>query len=218
MFSDVRRGDAGLVSEWFRKLTSPRRLPPRAPTTRGKSCTEHTVSSTVQEDAIDLVLDEREYQDSRWGNTFDLTNTPEDWCRYIRDYCAGAGRSAGYNFAKRMQKVAALGLAALKICIQKGEDPNDEIFEEPTPRAAAYNAIDTERDYQDAMKVGPDGRTDGLQKSVGDYLTLIRVYSARADEAYSGAPGNEPAVHMIRKVAGIAVQCLEVHGAPRREV
>ena len=68
------------------------------------------------------------------------------------------------------------------------------------------------------MKVGPDGRTDGLQKSVGDYLTLIRVYSARADEAYSGAPGNEPSLHMIRKVAGIAVQCLEVHGAPRREV
>ena len=68
------------------------------------------------------------------------------------------------------------------------------------------------------MKVGPDGRTDGKEKSVGDYLTLIRVYSARADESYSGAPGNEPALHMIRKVAGIAVQCLEVHGAPRREV
>jgi hypothetical protein len=177
--------------------------------------TEHTVSSTVQEDAVDLVLAEREYQDSRWGNTFDLTNTPEDWCRYIRDYCAGDGRSAGYSFAKRMKKVAALGLAALEICIQRGEvDDNTE----PTPRAAAYNAIDTERDYQDAMKVGPDGRTDGFPKSVGDYLTLIRVYSARADEAYSGAPGDEPALHMIRKVAGIAVQCLEVHGAPRREV
>ena len=101
----------------------------------------------------------------------------------------GSGRSAGYPFAKRMQKVAALGLAALEISLQKGEDPNDEIFEEPTPRAAAYNAIDTERDYQNAMSVGPDGRTDGLQKSVGDYLTLIRVYSARADEAYSGTRG-----------------------------
>ena len=94
----------------------------------------HTVSSTVQEDAIDLILDEREYQDEKWGGSaFDLTNTPEDWCRYIRDYSSGAGRSAGYPFAKRMQKVAALGLAALEICIQKGEDPNDEIFEEPTP-------------------------------------------------------------------------------------
>jgi hypothetical protein len=84
-------------------------------------------------------------------------------------------------------------------------------------RPDVYLAIDGERDYQDAMKVGPDGRTDGRQKSVGDYLTLIRVYSAKADSAYGGSPGDAPALHEIRKIAAIAVQCLEVHGAPSRQ-
>lgn len=83
-------------------------------------------------------------------------------------------------------------------------------------RSEVYAAIDSERDYQDDMQVGPDGRTDGRQKSVGDYLTLVRVYSQKADEAYSGSPGDEAALHVIRKIAGIAVQAMEVHGAPRR--
>jgi len=83
-------------------------------------------------------------------------------------------------------------------------------------RKIAYAAIDGERDYQDAMKVGPDGRTDGRQKSVGDYLTLIRTYSNKADAAYAGRPGDTPALHEIRKIAAIAVQCLEVHGSPLR--
>jgi hypothetical protein len=29
-------------------------------------------------------------------------------------------------------------------------------------------------------------------------------------------PGNEPALHQIRKIAGIAVNCMEKHGAPYR--
>lgn len=83
-------------------------------------------------------------------------------------------------------------------------------------RERVYDVIDGERAYQDAMKVGPDGRTDGRQKSVGDYLTLIRVYSAKADAAYSGSPGDVPSLHEIRKIAAIAVQCMEVHGAHPR--
>lgn len=84
------------------------------------------------------------------------------------------------------------------------------------PREMVYRAINEERDYQDNMKVGPDGRTDGRIKSVGDYLTLIRVYSAKADNDYSGCPGDVEALHQVRKIAAIAVQCMEVHGAERR--
>lgn len=84
-------------------------------------------------------------------------------------------------------------------------------------RQEVYAAIDGERDYQDEMKVGPDGRTDGRQKSVGDYLTLIRDYSVKGDAAYTGSPGDLPALHVIRKIAGICVQALEVHGAPLRK-
>jgi hypothetical protein len=86
-----------------------------------------------------------------------------------------------------------------------------------TPRDQVYRIIDGERYYQDCLGVGPDGRTDGRQKSVGDYLTLIRDYSVKADAAYTGAPGDTPALAVIRKIAGICVQAMEVHGAPFRE-
>jgi hypothetical protein len=86
-----------------------------------------------------------------------------------------------------------------------------------TERSSVYQAIDGERDYQDEMQVGPDGRTDGRDKSVGDHLTLIRVYSAKADAAYSENPGDLPAIHEIRKIAALAVRCMEDHGAPARK-
>ncbi len=85
-------------------------------------------------------------------------------------------------------------------------------------RRKVYELIDGERKYQDALQVGPDGRTDGEPKSVGDYLTLIRCLSARADEAYYGKPGNEPSLDQVRKIAAVAIQCMEVHGAPPRMV
>lgn len=85
--------------------------------------TAHSVYSNEQEDAIDLVLDERRYQDSKWGGPgFDDTNTEADWLKYIADYATGP-RGDGYSFAKRMQKVAALGLAALESEIRKGRQP-----------------------------------------------------------------------------------------------
>ena len=83
-------------------------------------------------------------------------------------------------------------------------------------RSDVYQQIHNERAYQDSFKVGPDGRTDGREKSVGDYLTLIRTYSTKADAAYSGYSGDIPALHEIRKIAAICVQCMEVHGSPSR--
>lgn len=82
-----------------------------------------------------------------------------------------------------------------------------------TPRAEVYAAIDTERDYQDKL---PLCRGDGSPKSVGEYLTLLRAYSAKADSAWTDNPGDEKALHVIRKIAGIAVYCMEIHGAPPR--
>jgi hypothetical protein len=82
-------------------------------------------------------------------------------------------------------------------------------------RTEVYRLIDGERAYQDALYY-VDGRTDGRQKSVGDYLTLIRAYSALADAEYTGNPGDKSALQVIRKIAGICVQAMEVHGAPPR--
>ena len=80
-------------------------------------------------------------------------------------------------------------------------------------REVVYHLIDGERNYQDGM--GPE-RTDGIEKSVGDYLTLLRVLCARADEAYYKFAGNHDALEQVRKIAAVAVRCMEEHGAPER--
>jgi len=80
-------------------------------------------------------------------------------------------------------------------------------------RTEVYNAIDSERHYQDNL---PTTRTDGSDKTVGDYLTMIESYRRRANDAWTDNPGTVEALHVIRKIAGIAVRCMEEHGAPHR--
>jgi hypothetical protein len=83
--------------------------------------TWHTVSGRDQEQAIDLLLDERDYQDAKWGGpAHDDTEPPAAWVGYITEYLLGEGRAEGYSFAKRMVKVGALALAALEAEIRAG--------------------------------------------------------------------------------------------------
>lgn len=81
-------------------------------------------------------------------------------------------------------------------------------------RQQVYLAIDGEREYQDSL---PRTRTDGSAKGVGDYLTLISRYHRKAEDDWSDTAGNDAALHQIRKIAAIAVHCLEDHGAPLRQ-
>lgn len=81
-------------------------------------------ATAIQDEAIDHVLDERIYQDQKWGGAgFDDTQSQGDWASYILEYATGTGRAAGYSFAKRMKKVAALGLAALEAELRRGNQP-----------------------------------------------------------------------------------------------
>jgi hypothetical protein len=80
-------------------------------------------------------------------------------------------------------------------------------------RAEVYAAIDTEREYQD--KLGAD-RTDGSQHSVGDYTVMLNFYVQRLNNEWTMNPGTDEALKIMRKIAGIAVHCMEDHGAPHR--
>lgn len=80
-------------------------------------------------------------------------------------------------------------------------------------RKQVYNIIDGERDYQDVL---PPTRTVGVEHTVGDYITILRHYLMKADEAYTTKAGDEAALDVIRKIAGTAIHCMEDHGAPRR--
>lgn len=82
-----------------------------------------------------------------------------------------------------------------------------------TVRADVYRAIDSERDYQD-QKWG--GASYDSQKSVGDFLLYIRRYVDMAQETYSTATDVTPTLENIRKIAALAVACMEYNGAPRR--
>jgi hypothetical protein len=80
-------------------------------------------------------------------------------------------------------------------------------------RQEVYNSIDTERDYQQSL---PATRTDGRNHTVGDYVTMLQHYQSELVKAWTLNPGDQAALNVVRKIAGIAVRCMEDHGAPRR--
>ncbi len=88
-------------------------------------------------------------------------------------------------------------------------------------RKDVYYLIDGERHYQD--KLGPD-RMEGkeLHHSVGDYTTMMAHYQAELIRTWTLNLGTSPrssdiqALDVMRKMAGIAVHCMEDHGAPAR--
>ena len=89
-------------------------------------------------------------------------------------------------------------------------------------RTEVYAAIDSERDYQ--MQTWPTSLDPGEDEpkdnphTVGEDILLMEEYIERARKAWTEVydSSDMEALHMIRKVAGIAVRCMENHGAPKR--
>lgn len=82
-------------------------------------------------------------------------------------------------------------------------------------RERVYDAIDSEREYQDML---PPTRTDGVSRSVGDYVTMMQHYQSKLVAAWTENAGDEQALDVMRKIGGIAVHCMEDHGAPLRKL
>jgi hypothetical protein len=85
-------------------------------------------------------------------------------------------------------------------------------------RREVYDAIDTERSYQlHVVEEDSERYDDSLpDHSVGDYLVMLDTYLLQAKVAWTKNAGDAKALHDIRKIAGIAVHCMEDHGAPKR--
>jgi len=81
-------------------------------------------------------------------------------------------------------------------------------------RNEVYLVIDGERDYQDKL---PPTRTDGQPHTVGNYITMLGYYHSKLQEAWALNSGDQQALDVMRKIAGIAVHCMEDHGAIHRE-
>lgn len=82
-------------------------------------------------------------------------------------------------------------------------------------RQRAFDAINSERVYQEQQE-----QLNGWQekKKVGEWLVLLNHYVAEANAMWCKTAGDEPTLHVIRKIAGIAVHCMEENGAPLRKL
>ena len=76
-------------------------------------------------------------------------------------------------------------------------------------RKEVYSRIDTERDYQDLI-------WSGHTHEVGAYITMLRHYVTKAEQAWTENQGDTPALDVIRKITAIGVHCMEEHGVPER--
>ena len=84
-------------------------------------------------------------------------------------------------------------------------------------RKEVYEAIDSERDYQDSLWRPVQSRGD---HSVTEFLLYIEDYVAEARKilARTASPlAEEQALPVLRKIAALAVSCMEQHDAPMRD-
>lgn len=95
-------------------------------------------------------------------------------------------------------------------CTALDTDPPENLnkLEMKTSRDEVYAAIDGERDYQDVTWTN--------DKTVGEEVAILAFYSAGAMAKWVENKGDAEALRFVRKVAGIAVRCMENHGAPKR--
>jgi hypothetical protein len=91
-------------------------------------------------------------------------------------------------------------------------------------RAQAYTAIDSERDYQ--VERWKDSACRGTEHSVTEFLAFLeflafmRHHVNKALDTVSTEPepdASRAALEVVRKIAALAVACMERHGAPRRQ-
>lgn len=82
-------------------------------------------------------------------------------------------------------------------------------------RKEVYEAINGERDYQDSHRV----RDTEQEFTSAEYITMMAHYFNELPAKWSLEPGVAPVgvLNNMRKIAAIAVQCMEVHGAVSRE-
>ena len=85
-------------------------------------------------------------------------------------------------------------------------------------RATVDDVIDSERQYQDKGR-GNAQRHPAAPKAMspGEFLLCMEECLAQARAAWYHPDGGEACLPYVRKVAALGVQCMELHGAPRRE-
>ena len=86
-----------------------------------------------------------------------------------------------------------------------------------TPRKEVYKQIDKERDYQDKLL-----SDFWATHTLGEFILMLDQYVHKAQKKWNYHERDEEGymlcIHDIRKIAAIAVRCMEQHGAPKRKI
>lgn len=80
-------------------------------------------------------------------------------------------------------------------------------------REEVYKLVDGEREFQNEIW---SVFKDEDAKAVGSHLTLMATYLREAQDSYTHYDGNRKALESIRKLAALAVRCMELHETPAR--
>jgi len=90
-------------------------------------------------------------------------------------------------------------------------------------RIEVYQAIDTERAYQEKVwgdngerRTNPETNQNS-QHAVGNWMTFMEYYLRQAQDRLTTEHGHQGALDSLRKVAGLCVACFEQHGVPSRQ-
>jgi len=87
-------------------------------------------------------------------------------------------------------------------------------------RTQIYEAINEERDYQKGWEDSTLTDSEG-KHSIQEFLTFIRSYTNEALEIGCRKPdpiSNEFGLHILRKIAALAVAAMEQHGVNHRSI
>jgi hypothetical protein len=176
----------------------------------------------TRHDVYKLINGERGYQEERWAPR--STHGPGAYLTYMTRYLnqmieidSTVRSNSKEHFAARaaMRKFAALAVLCMEEngIVERGA--TYVTFDAAMGRAsrtAVYCAIDAERDYQDSY-----GTALQRQHEFSEFLTILRYYLQLADEAWVTGPGNIGELKAVRKLAALAVRCMETHDSPGRE-
>lgn len=89
-----------------------------------------------------------------------------------------------------------------------------------TERKKVYEALDSERDYQDIRWGNNPGEKDdrgSLDRTIDEFSGYITAYAHQLSQVCATTDDPKVKLDYVRKVGGLAVACMEAHGAPLRE-
>lgn len=85
-----------------------------------------------------------------------------------------------------------------------------------TNRTVVFDAIDSERNYQD-VKYGNGSAGSSLNRTVDEFALYIEEYAVQLRSLAATSVDEWAKLIAVRKVGALAVACMEAHGAPYRE-